>query len=187
MGKKFVVALLAGLMLTSSIAGLARADSTPPNTIVKSEGAGGSSGQEAPGRLFVIERSKNANVVAYEAKMGPSGFDTKEPVAARWLMLDSDGHTEGLTKLEKKVYGVKLNSASYTEVDFAVAALPDRSITVRQGANGPEAIVNVNGVPCRLESIYVSSSEGLLPKVKYVEMKGRSLADGSLVTERITK
>jgi len=187
MGKKLVVALLAGLMLTTSVAGVARADGAAPDSIVKDEGAGGTTGQEAPGRLFVIERSKNANIVAYDAKFGPSGFDPKDPVAARWLMLDTDGHTEGLTKLEKKVYGVKVKSASYTEIDFAIAALPERSIVVRQGSNGPEAIVEVSGVPCKLESIYVSSSEGLVPKVKYVEMKGRSLADGSLVTERITR
>jgi len=181
-----VVALLAGLMLASTVAGSAREDAGP-RAAAAVEGAGGAAGREAPGRLFVIERSKNANVVAYDVRFGPSGFDPKDPISARWLMLDEEGQTEGLTKLERKVYGVKVKSASFTEVDFAIAALPERSIIVRLGADGPEAIVSVNGVPCRLESIYVSSSEGLVPTVKWVELKGRSLADGSLVTERVTR
>lgn len=187
MGKKLLVSLLAGLMLTTTIAGVARADGpAPSSTIVKAEPAGGEP-REAPGPLFVIERSKNANVVAYEVKRGPSGFDTSEPIRASWRMLDTDGHVEGLTKLEKKVYGVKVKSASYTEINFAIAALPDRDIAVRQGEKGPEAVAEINGVPARLESVYVASSEGLVPKVKYVDMKGRSLADGSPVTERITR
>ncbi|HEY0839525.1 MAG TPA: DUF4833 domain-containing protein [Vulgatibacter sp.] len=187
MGKKLIVSLLAVLMLSTTIAGVARAQApAPKNTIVQAEPVGGDS-RQAPGTLFVIERSKNANVVAYEVRQGPAGFDVKEPVRARWLMLDTDGHVEDLTKLEKKVYGVKVKHASYTEVSFAISALPDREITVRPSESGPEAIVDIGGVPARLESVYVSSSEGLVPKVKWVEMKGRSLADGSIVTERITR
>ena len=43
----------------------------------------------SPNVLFVIGRSKNLNIVVYEAKLAGSGeLDSKEPVVVYWLDLD---------------------------------------------------------------------------------------------------
>jgi len=57
--------------------------------------------------LFIIERSKNANVVHYDARLDADGrLDPKEPVVAYWIMLAEDGRRENLNWIEKrKAYG----------------------------------------------------------------------------------
>jgi hypothetical protein len=42
--------------------------------------------------LFIVERSKNANVVHYDARLTADGkLDPKEPVTAYWVLLAEDG------------------------------------------------------------------------------------------------
>src|SRR4030043_353480 len=57
--------------------------------------------------LFIIERSKNANVVHYDARLTADGkLDPKEPVIAYWILLAEDGRRKGLSWIEKKMaYG----------------------------------------------------------------------------------
>jgi hypothetical protein len=57
--------------------------------------------------LFTIERSKNANVVHYDARLTADGeLDPKEPVIAYWIRLAEDGRREELSWIEKKkAYG----------------------------------------------------------------------------------
>ncbi|TAM47404.1 MAG: DUF4833 domain-containing protein, partial [Acidobacteria bacterium] len=48
-----------------------------------------------PNRLFVIERSVNANVVVYDAVRGRDGrLDTADPVTAYWLMNADKGQRQ---------------------------------------------------------------------------------------------
>ena len=57
--------------------------------------------------LFIVERSLNANVVHYEAKMRADGsLDPGEPVIAYWIMTAEDGHRQPLNILERaRAYG----------------------------------------------------------------------------------
>ena len=53
--------------------------------------------------LFIIERSKNANVVHYDARLTADGkLDPKEPVIAYWVLLAGNGRREKLSWIEKK-------------------------------------------------------------------------------------
>ncbi|AKU93192.1 hypothetical protein AKJ08_3579 [Vulgatibacter incomptus] len=173
---------LAGLLSAATLAGALTAFATPK----AAEATHATVAVKAPDLLFSVARSKNSNVLVYELRGGNGAIDVKEPVRAKWIMLEKDGHEEGLTKLEQRAYGVKVLSASPSEAKIALAALPDREVTVRNGPDGPEAIMEIDGVPSRLESIFVESKEGIFPKVKWVDVSGVSLADGSAVTERIT-
>ena len=54
-----------------------------------------SAADPCPVHLFVIERSKNANIVAYDANLGPTGnFVGSEPVKAYWLMNAKKGERD---------------------------------------------------------------------------------------------
>ena len=57
--------------------------------------------------LFIIERSKNANVVHYDARLTADGkLDPREPVIAYWVLSAEDGRREELSWIEKKkAYG----------------------------------------------------------------------------------
>ena len=64
--------------------------------------------------LFIIERSKNANVVHYDARLTADGnLDPKEPVIAYWVLLAKDGGREKLSWIEKKkAYGFTIKPDS---------------------------------------------------------------------------
>ncbi len=60
--------------------------------------------QEAcPTHLFIIARSKNANIVVYDAKRGPAGdLDPSEPVVAYWLLNGEPDKREELSRIERE-------------------------------------------------------------------------------------
>jgi len=54
--------------------------------------------------LFRIERSKNANVVQYDAQLTPEGkLKPEKPVIAYWIMNANSGEKEDLNWVEKKM------------------------------------------------------------------------------------
>lgn len=100
--------------------------------------------------LFIIERSKNANVVHYDARLTAYGnLDPEEPVIAYWIMLAEDGRRKKLGWIEKrKAYGftVKPNVAakSYT---MTLVAAPEHQITIKQRMDTVRAEVVIDGRP----------------------------------------
>src|ERR1051326_2975496 len=56
--------------------------------------------------LFQIERSLNANVVHYDAKVTNGHLDPKQPVIAYWIMATENGRRQELNLLERaRAYG----------------------------------------------------------------------------------
>jgi hypothetical protein len=54
-----------------------------------------------PAHLFTIERSKNANLVVYDARLTDSGeLDPKSAVVVYWLLKAQDGRREELNRVE---------------------------------------------------------------------------------------
>lgn len=138
-------------------------------------------------RLFVIERSTNANLVAYDARLKSDGFDTRSPISVYWILNEDGGRREELSTLERRLaYGVEISRASAEEVVFALVSLAGRPITVRLESGEPVAIVDIDGERSRLERVFVQTREsGILPSVEWVELRGLRLRDGRRSTERI--
>ena len=132
--------------------------------------------------LFTIERSKNANVVHYDAQLTANGkLDPKEPVIAYWIMLAKDGHREKLTWTEKKkAYGFTIKpDPSVNGYKMTLVAVPGRQITVKQEKDAVIAEGIINGRPAVLEKMYINASDGLMgPKVHYIEVYGKDLQTG---------
>ena len=139
--------------------------------------------------LFTIERSKNANVVHYDARVNAEGvLDPKQPVAAYWILLAEDGRRQDLNMVERvKAYGfdIKLHSTSNSWA-MTLAAYRKRDITVRQMAGSARAEIVIDGRPSLLDKLYIDSTEGrLLPKVNYIELFGKDLETGEKRYEKI--
>jgi hypothetical protein len=139
--------------------------------------------------LFIIERSKNANVVHYDARLGADGkLDPKEPVVAYWIMLAEDGHREDLKWIEKKsAYGFDIKSdPSGCSCRMTVVSAPDREVTVKKDGDAARAELVIDGRPAILEKMYIHSTDGLLgPKVQYIELHGKDLKTGEKRAEKI--
>jgi hypothetical protein len=139
--------------------------------------------------LFKIERSKNSNVVQYNACLLRNNQISEEnPVETYWVL--GNGKKEELSVLEnKQAYGIehkeKLGEGKFRIV---VAALKDREIVVQKVGGNYKAVVRINNEPSILERVYVSSEEKTagLPSVHYIDLFGRALRTKGQTKERIT-
>lgn len=145
------------------------------------------SAESSETRLFHIERSKNANIVAYDVRLNPRGtIDTSDPIDGYWVRLAEDGRRKELGGLEKRLaYGWEAKRHGEDGLLLSLKALPDREMTVVHGKEGYEARMKIAGVPAQLLKAYVKTKEGgLLPKVLYVDFIGRRLDNGKQIVER---
>jgi predicted small lipoprotein YifL len=139
--------------------------------------------------LFIIERSKNANVVNYDARLTTDGkLDPKEPVVAYWVLLAEDGRREELSWIEKKkAYGFTIKpDPSVKGYKMTLVAAPERQITVKKEKDAVRAEAVIDGRPAVLEKMYINASDGLTgPKVHYIEVYGKDLQTGEKRREKM--
>lgn len=138
--------------------------------------------------LFKIERSKNRNVVQYDACLLEDGaLSDSDPVSVYWIL--EDGHREDLNSLEKNLaYGIKLEKRiGKDKVQISLAALGDRKLTLEKKGGKYRVVVSINGKESVLDKVFVKSEEHLVgpPKVLYVDVFGRTLAAHTPARERI--
>lgn len=132
--------------------------------------------------IFTIQRSKNSNVVQYDAQLTPTGkLDPREPVIAYWIMLAEDGRKQALMWIEKETaYGFKARYEAHG--DFAtldMVADIRRTVKVYETGGRYRAETLIDGKPAFVEKIYVKSIEGnALPRVEYVELSGPDIETG---------
>jgi len=141
--------------------------------------------------LFIIERSKNANVVHYDARLTAAGeIDPNEPVIAYWVMLATDGHREELNRIEKKkAYGFHIKpDPSVNGYKMTLVAVPQGQITVKKDGDAIRAELVIDGRPAVLEKIYINATDGLFgPKVHYIELYGKDIKTGEKRYQKIVK
>ncbi len=139
--------------------------------------------------LFIIERSKNANVVHYDAQLVADGnLYPKEPVIAYWVLLAEDGRRKELDWIEKKkAYGFHIKpDSSVNGYKMTLAAVPQGQITVRKDGYTVRAELVIDGRPAVLEKIYINATDGLLEfKVHYIELYGKDLKTGEKRYQKI--
>ena len=145
-------------------------------------------GGGCPAHLFVIERSKNANIVAYDANRGPAGdLTASAPVVAYWLLNGEQGKREELNVVEReRAYGFDVAPGD-TPGTYAMAfkAGRKRRLTVRILDGCPVATASIGGQNGILRRMFVQSKESSLqPKVEYVEFFGEDATNGGRLYEK---
>lgn len=137
--------------------------------------------------IFRIERSKNANVVQYDAvETGQARLDPSEPVVAYWILYAKDGRREPLGAFEQRAYGFDVKPESTSTWLMVLRAVPQRSIRVMWWRDRWVAQTVIDGKNAILERIFVTSDEsGLVPVVRFLDIFGVDLASGAPVRERL--
>lgn len=147
-------------------------------------------GGEAPARrLFVIERSVNTNIVAYDVNMVPGRLINRErPVDAYWIMREQGGRREELNYFERnRAYGFDIEPVREgRHYRMAIRSFSERPISVVLEKDGPRAIIDINRRPSYLSRIYIESrGSSNLPVVDHVMLFGVDTANGRLLREKI--
>lgn len=140
--------------------------------------------------LFVIERSKNANVVKYDALLNDDGsINEKTPVDAYWLLYAyKNGEREELSAFDKKAYGFKVKyNHEKKQFDFMLKSVKDRPMVLALYNNVPKAVIKINNTDCFLEKVYIESKDGAfgIPKVSYYELFGSEVSTGEKQQQKI--
>ncbi len=153
---------------------------------------GGQARAQSVEPLFILERSKNANQVHYEARITREGLlDPVEPVHVFWInrVKDPSGNTrEELTVIERNmVYGCKVNKKIDGKyVSLTIVSYPEKPIKVSLQNGKATAEIDINGQVSYLDKIYISYRETrMFPKVNYIELFGRSVKNGDVQYEKI--
>ncbi len=142
-----------------------------------------------PVELFRIERSKNANVVVYEARPGQkSALDPDEPVTASWILLASDGRRQSLNFFERLLaYGfdVKLGPLAQN-ARLTLKALKGRTLKIAQRDGCLAAYGVIAGVETVLKRVFVTTDErGATPSVLSIELFGVDALTGEERSEKL--
>jgi hypothetical protein len=141
------------------------------------------------GHLFIIERSKNKNLVQYAIRLTENRDDPESrPVVAYWVL--ENGKREELNSLEKKyAYGiVRQERLDKDKFKIILAAFKSLDIIVKKMNDSFKAIISINGKESILQKIYIKSEESAagFPRVLYVDLVGRIKDTGRPIKERIT-
>jgi len=155
--------------------------------------------RNSPNIFLVISRSKNQNLVIYEAVKSGSDFNAEKPVDVYWLDIDpeyvaktrakgvQDDRTE-LNMLEKQfAYGLSWTKHKDGGYELKLVALPEKLLHLELGHDGKlHCWTTIAGQRASLCYVYVNSVDRTLrlPKVVYVDLVGHT-ADGKPVFERL--
>ena len=138
--------------------------------------------------LFIIERSKNANIVKYDARIGKDGtIDRKQPVEAYWVLKAEGGKRQELSILDKQAYGFSVTwDAGQRYYRMTITPFSTREIRIIENNGVPEADTVIAGRPARLQKIFIKSVESFpQPKVQYLLIFGKDKKTGKDRREKI--
>ena len=173
----------------SSVDCATQEENKPTSAPAPEKAAAPSAAQKKTQPLFIIERSKNANVVHYDARLTADGkLDPKEPVIVYWVMSAEDGHREELNWMEKKKgYGFDVKpDPSNNGYKMTLMAAPQQQITVKKAENAIRAEVVIGGRQAVLEKVYINASGGLTgTKVHDIMLYGKDVKTGGKRSQKI--
>ena len=138
--------------------------------------------------LFFIARSKNANIVQYDAVEQSAGqLEPNGPIAAYWILLAEDGRREPLSRLDHVAYGFRVVPERGGSWLLTLKAAPSRAIRVLSWQGRWVAQMVIAKRSALLNRIFVATDEsGLLPRVRSVDVYGTDMLTGRPLSERLT-
>jgi hypothetical protein len=165
-------------------------DPAPPVLLMLAVVAVGSAARAADtgGHLFVIERSLNANAVAYDVvTTGAGRLDPGSPLRAYWIMRAERGQVSPLNALEwSRAYGYDVRTCGRDSCMITLRALRNRPIVVELLGGAPRAVTSIGGSQGILRRVFVTVGRGgILPSVDSIELFGESRETASPLHERI--
>ena len=138
--------------------------------------------------LFWIERSKNKNIVVYEATKNNN--DNYNDINAYWILIEGNDNKEELNFLEKKMaYGIDMVQTENKEPEFEanLVSVPEMKLVLMTDSDGkPHIITTINDKKCYLRKIYVATKESWtgLPDVEYVIITGIQIDNGEIQSKK---
>jgi len=138
--------------------------------------------------LFVIERSVNANVVHYDAKVGADGkLDPTQPIIAYWVMGAEDGRRQELNVIERlRAYGFSTQVQGTDSYKMTIVSEKNREILVTHEGAQARAETRIGGCRAYLRRIFVSTRKSMLLNLaESAELEGVDISTGQACRETV--
>ena len=139
--------------------------------------------------LFTIERSTNANVIHYEARIrGDGRLDPRGPVIAYWVMVAEDGRRQALNILEKtRAYGFTTRADGPSDsYKIYLVSDPRREIHIYQNGSAVHAETLIGGHHAYLQRIFISTQKSMLFRTPTsAELFGLEIGTGEPCYEKV--
>lgn len=145
---------------------------------------------DAGEHLFVIERSLNANAVAYDVVTTRTGrLDPGSPLRVYWIMWADRGQVSGLNAFEwSQAYGYNVQACSGDACTITLRALRSRPIVVELARGAPRAVTLIGEEKGILRRVFVTVGRaGIIPSVESIELFGESCETAAELHERIAR
>jgi hypothetical protein len=137
--------------------------------------------------IFRIERSKNKDVVRYDAKIGKDGqLDPKEPVVSYWLL--RDGKRREVNAFSRTFfYGFKVRKDKRGDFwHLTIVTAKDRTMKLYLKDGKPLAEGRIAKRTGFLQKLYVQFvPNATIPKVAFVDLIGVDAKTGERIHERV--
>jgi len=142
-------------------------------------------------QLFYLQRDPNLNTLIYELNVDKDGeVNREEPVLAYWIRYGEGGIKQDLSYVQRKfAYGVQSKELGKDHFEIRFVSHKKLPLYLLRSDEDKKfhMYVTVNNKKLQLERVFVRIEGGTfwLPNVRYVELKGKNMADDSMVVERI--
>jgi hypothetical protein len=141
-------------------------------------------------KLFFIQRSKNADEVHYDARVGTDGnLNAKDPIDCYWLNKGTDGGKRAdITFFQKQAYGYDVESTGNGTYALKLKAFKDRPMWIVKVGGRWRVQTTISGKQAYMTKLYVATKEGgVMPTVLYVDVFGEDASSGAALNEHIVK
>jgi len=136
----------------------------------------------------VIERSVNANVVHYDAKVGADGkLDPTQPIIAYWVMGAEDGRRQELNLLERaRAYGFSTQASGTDSYKMTIVSEKNREILVTHEGALARAETHIGGCRAYLRRIFVNTRKSMLVNLaESAQLEGIDVSTGQTCRETV--
>ena len=139
--------------------------------------------------LFHIARSKNANIVQYDAQVAADGkLYKKEPVVGYWIRLNEQGQKQELNWIQRTfAFGFDAKPDKNRESALLkMKADVGEDIKIIRVGDQYRATITIDGAPSYFKKMYIDATrKGMSLDVRYVELFGEDMKTGEARYEKL--
>jgi hypothetical protein len=133
--------------------------------------------------LFVINRSKDADVIHYAVNLDASGkIDQQNPISVYWVKHSEGGKQAPLTWIQKKyAYGIGISKTDADEISFHFVSKTEQQFKLRNDNAGRYyAFTKLGDTSIRADSLHILFDGGIFlqPGIAAIHIFGQDIESG---------
>jgi hypothetical protein len=139
--------------------------------------------------LFYVQRDPDANTVVYVLDQSAQGvLNADKPIHAFWIRYAEGGKRKDLNYIQNKfAYGLNTRKLGKDDYEIRFVSYEKLLLYLRRAADGSYQVhTTIGRKEAILERVFIRIEGGTfwVPKVLYVELKGREAATGKPISGR---